>query len=162
MKRPDQYADGWAVLTCPGSSGCEGSGVFERLERDRDVKDGRGSRRREELAATSVLVGDDNDVFRDEIPKARGFADRDASDGREMELLISVRTFIVRDLGSWLLGRAVDLGGDETPWSGGGTFSSCCIVSRLGIASKVELEVNHALVAEVIDKVIGRRLGSFV
>lgn len=61
-KRPDQYSDGCAVLTFRGSGGSWFVIVLEPLDRrERDVKEGRGSRRREELELKILIDMDDDE-----------------------------------------------------------------------------------------------------
>ena len=102
------------------------------------------------------MVVDDPDVFREEPPKLREFAERDINDGLEIDVLSSYKTPMVRDLGSRFLTRGVDAdvdveGGEHSDMLGG-TFSSWDMPSRRGRKSTVELEVRRVLVDEARDE----------
>lgn len=122
--RPDQYADGCAVAIRNGST--SGDAARGRVSEASDLRGKRsfeglvGREVVEVLAVVVVLLA----VLEVEmgVERVRELTERIVRDGRAIVALMSWRTFIVRDLGSLLLGR----GGSRVSFGdrSGGMFSS--------------------------------------
>lgn len=76
--------------------------VLELLDRGMEVKEALGRRSREVLDANRLLV-EDPDVLRDGSARVREPDCLAFSEGREMEVLMSLKTLNVRDFGRRLL-----------------------------------------------------------